>query len=47
MRRLLWVEGLLCILRLLGGNPHYNSEGYVLLGKKTADVVEAFYKDNE
>jgi len=26
---------------------HYNSEGYVLLGKKTADVVEAFYKDNE
>jgi|GEM_PF-475149 len=33
--------------RIGGGNPHYNSEGYVLLGKKTADAVEAFYQDNE
>ena len=30
-----------------GGNPHYNSEGYVILGKKTADAVEAFYKGKE
>ncbi len=33
--------------RIGGGNPHYNSEGYVLLGKKTADAVEAFYEDKE
>lgn len=31
--------------RIGGGNPHYNSEGYVLLGKKAADSVEAFYKE--
>ena len=30
-----------------GGNPHYNSEGYVILGKKTAYAVEAFYKGKE
>ena len=33
--------------RIGGGNAHYNSEGYVLLGKKTADAVEAFYRDKE
>jgi hypothetical protein len=33
--------------RIGGGNPHYNSEGYVILGKKTADTVEDFYKDKE
>lgn len=29
--------------RIGGGNEHYNSEGYVLLGKKTAATVEEFY----
>lgn len=33
--------------RIGKGNAHYNSEGYVILGKKTADAVEAFYKDKE
>ncbi|MBT5167321.1 MAG: hypothetical protein HOL92_02470 [Opitutales bacterium] len=31
--------------RIGGGNNHYNSEGYVILGQKTADAVEDFYKD--
>ena len=30
--------------RIGGGNNHYNSEGYVQLGKITADAVEEFYK---
>jgi hypothetical protein len=30
--------------RIGGGNNHYNSEGYVKLGKITADSVEEFYK---
>ncbi|MBK1880433.1 sialate O-acetylesterase [Pelagicoccus mobilis] len=33
--------------RIGGGNPHYNSEGYVILGQKTADAVEAHYKGKE
>ena len=33
--------------RIGEGNVHYNSEGYVILGKKTAAAVEAFYKDKE
>ena len=33
--------------RIGEGNVHYNSEGYVILGKKTADAVEVFYKDKE
>jgi len=32
--------------RIGGGNNHYNSEGYVLLGQFTADAVEEFYKEN-
>lgn len=31
--------------RIGGGNNHYNSEGYVMLGKITADAVEEFYKE--
>jgi hypothetical protein len=27
-----------------GGNQHYNSEGYIMLGKITATAVEEFYK---
>jgi hypothetical protein len=30
-----------------GGNDHYNSEGYVMLGKFTADAVEEFYAVKE
>ena len=26
---------------------HFNSEGYIMLGKFTADAVEEFYKENE
>ena len=33
--------------RIGGGNDHYNSEGYVILGQKTADAVEAHYKGKE
>jgi hypothetical protein len=33
--------------RIGGGNAHYNSEGYVILGQKTADAVEAYYKGKE
>jgi hypothetical protein len=33
--------------RIGGGNDHYNSEGYVILGQKTADAVEAYYKGKE
>lgn len=33
--------------RIGGGNPRYNSEGYVIPGRETADAVEAFYKDKE
>ena len=30
--------------RIGGGNNHYNSEGYIKLGKITASAVEEFYK---
>ena len=33
--------------RIGEGNPHYNSEGYVILGQKTADAVEGHYKGKE
>ena len=33
--------------RIGGGNNHYNSEGYVILGQTTADAVEAYYKGKE
>ncbi len=33
--------------RIGGGNNHYNSEGYIKLGKITADAVEVYYRANK